>query len=82
VALSFFTRNLAPLAPPLVALLEDAGQKVDPKLRECADARARHLAEREAAPAPAPAPPPAPAAPAPEEGDDLFLAAMRAAGVA
>ncbi|EGB10502.1 hypothetical protein AURANDRAFT_7954, partial [Aureococcus anophagefferens] len=31
-ALSFFTRNLIPLAPALVALLTDAGQAVDPQL--------------------------------------------------
>ena len=82
-ALSLFTRNMAPLAPSLVALLEDAGQDVDAQLRECADERERRLAGRAAAAvgedpaAAAPAPAPAAAAPADDAGD-LFLAALRA----
>ncbi|KAH8082058.1 helicase [Aureococcus anophagefferens] len=75
-ALSFFTRNLIPLAPALVALLTDAGQAVDPQLAECAAKRTKTLADRRAADAgDAPAPAPAPA----DDPDDLFLAALRAA---
>ena len=86
-ALSFFTRNLIPLAPSLVVLLEDAGQTVDPQLRDCAEKRRKTLADRAAATA---APPDAPRqthTQAPADGDDddddgdgedLFLKAMRA----
>ena len=75
-ALSFFTRNLIPLAPALVALLTDAGQAVDPQLAECAAKRTKTLADRRAADAgDAPAPAPAPS----DDPDDLFLAALRAA---
>ena len=73
-ALSFFTRNLIPLAPALVALLTDAGQAVDPQLAECAAKRTKTLADRRAADA-GDAPAPAPA----DDPDDLFLAALRAA---
>ena len=37
---SFFTRNLARLAPPVVALLRQHGQPVDPNLQRLADAYA------------------------------------------
>ncbi|BDA50781.1 probable DEAD-box ATP-dependent RNA helicase 20 [Coccomyxa sp. Obi] len=37
-AFSFFTRNLAPLARPLLALLQEHGQAVDPNLLRLADA--------------------------------------------
>ncbi|CAK0870381.1 unnamed protein product [Prorocentrum cordatum] len=36
-SLSFFTRNLQPMAGSLAALLERCGQWVDPNLRELAD---------------------------------------------
>jgi len=76
LALSFFTRNLAPLAPPLVALLEAAGQAVDAQLRACADERTAALAKKAAKEEAAAAAPP------PGEGDDLLLAALRAAAAA
>lgn len=38
-ALSFFTRNLAPLSRDLVLLLERSGQKVDPQLRSLAEGK-------------------------------------------
>ena len=74
-ALSLFTRNFAPIAPALVALLEGASQEVDPQLREIATKRTAKAAKV--------------AARAnndgddddEEEGEDLFLAAMKAAGV-
>ena len=37
---SFFTRNLVRLAPPVVALLQQHGQPVDPNLQRLADAYA------------------------------------------
>lgn len=37
---SFFTRNLVPLAPGLITILERAGQAVDPNLRELAEGKA------------------------------------------
>jgi ATP-dependent RNA helicase DDX5/DBP2 len=70
-ALSLFTRNFAPLAPALVALLEGSSQAVDPQLRECATKREARVAARSANDD----------AEEEEEGEDLFLAAMRAAGV-
>ena len=42
--LSLFTRNFAPLAPALVALLEGSSQAVDPQLRECAAKREARVA--------------------------------------
>lgn len=39
-ALSFFTRNLAPLAPALVHLLQECGQAVDPNLVDLAQSPA------------------------------------------
>ena len=71
-ALSLFTRNFAPLAPALVALLEGASQAVDPQLRECATKREARVAARSANDD---------AGGEEEDGEDLFLAAMRAAGV-
>ena len=70
-ALSLFTRNFAPLAPALVALLEGSSQAVDPQLRECAAKREARVAARSSANVEEEE----------EEGEDLFLAAMRAAGV-
>ena len=70
-ALSLFTRNFAPLAPALVALLEGSSQAVDPQLRECAAKREALVAARSANDD----------AEEEEEGEDLFLAAMKAAGV-
>ena len=65
-----FTRNFAPLAPALVALLEGSSQAVDPQLRECATKREARVAARSSA-----------NVEEEEEGEDLFLAAMKAAGV-
>ena len=70
-ALSLFTRNFAPLAPALVALLEGSSQAVDPQLRECAAKREARVAARSSANDDVEE----------EDGEDLFLAAMRAAGV-
>jgi len=72
-ALSFFTRNLAPLAPSLVALLSATGQHVDPQLQLVADG-ANDVKPKKKKPEEAQLlVPPTP----PDEVDDILLGLLR-----